>query len=296
MARIEKGIFLEIGRRGKEYETKIGIIKVQLMGVGIIVLMFLMGTIGAMGKAHIADSHILAAIIPYGIGIFTLWALLFLPGQEIDAIYENGLTHHKVGLLKKLQGKHWIPWEEIDKIEYGYIDSAYKGEPDISEYVRIYAGDRATWYFTKNSYGRHNPRFYPLLLKMLHERAPQAEWIRKDVTDFDTVRNREMAIPIPSCPSCGQPLTFIPEYGRWHCHNCEEYLPVNFEDWNYKKFKGVAMGPEQYAPTCPSCSRPLTFIPEYGRWYCYNCEEYAPETPEEESHPLPDYTRAPENG
>jgi len=31
------------------------------------------------------------------------------------------------------------------------------------------------------------------------------------------------------------------------------------------------------SPSCPYCDNPLTYIPEYDRWYCYNCREYAPE-------------------
>ncbi len=27
-------------------------------------------------------------------------------------------------------------------------------------------------------------------------------------------------------------------------------------------------------PLCPTCSRPLTWIPQYQRWYCYNDKKY----------------------
>lgn len=27
-------------------------------------------------------------------------------------------------------------------------------------------------------------------------------------------------------------------------------------------------------PTCPTCSQPLAFIQQYGRWYCYHCKKY----------------------
>ena len=27
-------------------------------------------------------------------------------------------------------------------------------------------------------------------------------------------------------------------------------------------------------PTCPTCSKPLTWIPQYQRWYCYNDKKY----------------------
>jgi hypothetical protein len=28
------------------------------------------------------------------------------------------------------------------------------------------------------------------------------------------------------------------------------------------------------APMCPTCGQPLTFVQQYGRWYCYNCKKY----------------------
>jgi len=27
-------------------------------------------------------------------------------------------------------------------------------------------------------------------------------------------------------------------------------------------------------PTCPTCGKPLTYIEQYKRWYCYNCGKY----------------------
>jgi len=32
--------------------------------------------------------------------------------------------------------------------------------------------------------------------------------------------------------------------------------------------------PPQAAQTCPTCGKPLTFIQQYNRWYCYNCKKY----------------------
>lgn len=29
------------------------------------------------------------------------------------------------------------------------------------------------------------------------------------------------------------------------------------------------------APLCPTCNRPLTWISQYQRWYCYKCKKYA---------------------
>jgi sporulation protein YlmC with PRC-barrel domain len=37
----------------------------------------------------------------------------------------------------------------------------------------------------------------------------------------------------------------------------------------------AAAQPAQHAqPTCPTCGRPLTWIPQYQRWYCYNDKKY----------------------
>jgi sporulation protein YlmC with PRC-barrel domain len=31
----------------------------------------------------------------------------------------------------------------------------------------------------------------------------------------------------------------------------------------------------QAAPLCPTCGKPLTWIPQYQHWYCYNDKKYA---------------------
>jgi sporulation protein YlmC with PRC-barrel domain len=32
---------------------------------------------------------------------------------------------------------------------------------------------------------------------------------------------------------------------------------------------------QQTQQTCPTCKGPLTYIPQYQRWYCYTCKKYA---------------------
>jgi sporulation protein YlmC with PRC-barrel domain len=32
---------------------------------------------------------------------------------------------------------------------------------------------------------------------------------------------------------------------------------------------------QQSAPLCQTCGKPLTWIPQYQRWYCYNDKKYA---------------------
>ncbi|MEM2424864.1 MAG: PRC-barrel domain-containing protein [Candidatus Bathyarchaeia archaeon] len=38
----------------------------------------------------------------------------------------------------------------------------------------------------------------------------------------------------------------------------------------------AAQQPQQaQANICPTCGGPLTWIPQYQRWYCYKCKKYA---------------------
>lgn len=39
--------------------------------------------------------------------------------------------------------------------------------------------------------------------------------------------------------------------------------------------KSQARAPPPQTPMCPTCGKPLTWIPQYRRWYCYNCRKYA---------------------
>ena len=36
----------------------------------------------------------------------------------------------------------------------------------------------------------------------------------------------------------------------------------------------AAQSTQGQAPTCPTCGGPLTFIPQYQRWYCYKDKKY----------------------
>lgn len=35
------------------------------------------------------------------------------------------------------------------------------------------------------------------------------------------------------------------------------------------------LGQQTQTPTCPTCGGPLTWIPQYQRWYCYKDKKYA---------------------
>jgi sporulation protein YlmC with PRC-barrel domain len=37
----------------------------------------------------------------------------------------------------------------------------------------------------------------------------------------------------------------------------------------------ASAGQQATAPVCPTCKGPLSYIPQYQRWYCYKCQKYA---------------------
>lgn len=60
-----------------------------------------------------------------------------------------------------------------------------------------------------------------------------------------------------------------------------EYIPgmIILEVPGYQppqEYPEEGMGEDAEEASCASCGGPLTFIEEYGRWYCYKCEAYAP--------------------
>jgi sporulation protein YlmC with PRC-barrel domain/ribosomal protein L34E len=84
----------------------------------------------------------------------------------------------------------------------------------------------------------------------------------------------------PLCPTCNQPLTWIPQYKRWYCYNDKKYVSVR-----KKRFLGLMnhsssnkpsklVQKQSTQPLCPTCNQPLTWIPQYKRWYCYNDKKY----------------------
>ncbi|MGA2385489.1 MAG: PRC-barrel domain-containing protein [Candidatus Bathyarchaeia archaeon] len=86
----------------------------------------------------------------------------------------------------------------------------------------------------------------------------------------------------PMCPTCNQPLTWIPQYSRWYCYNEKKYPDMSQlgkqEDWqevfDEKKPEKAEPKKQSSPPLCPTCNKPLTWIPQYSRWYCYNDKKY----------------------
>ena len=85
-----------------------------------------------------------------------------------------------------------------------------------------------------------------------------------------------------NCPKCGREMRYIDQYGRWYCDFCKEYAPAGYTGQSAAPAPAPAPAPVQApaakpaAPVCQKCGRPMTYIKEYDRWYCYTCKEYAP--------------------
>ncbi len=121
-------------------------------------------------------------------------------------------------------------------------------------------------------------------------------------------KKEEDAPPTPVCPKCSKAGSWIPDYKRWYCNDCKEYLakdlppprdakeeaPAEEKTEDSAAPEGAADPSEQApaeepapaeekkeddapeTPNCPKCSKPGTWVEDYGRFYCYGCETYLP--------------------
>lgn len=83
--------------------------------------------------------------------------------------------------------------------------------------------------------------------------------------------------PTHNCPSCGAPVKSgegfaCTECGRDEiCSKCVRELAGKYICKECIKKKMYIIGPYT---TCPSCNGQLSYVKEYNRWYCYNCQSY----------------------
>jgi sporulation protein YlmC with PRC-barrel domain/ribosomal protein L34E len=113
-----------------------------------------------------------------------------------------------------------------------------------------------------------------------------AEKEEPEVTQVEPTKQMTQAEPTkqsstPVCPTCNKPLTWIPQYSRWYCYNDKKYVnpeeSAKKNDWEevFKDEKTRQAPTKQSStPVCPTCNKPLTWIPQYSRWYCYNDKKY----------------------
>lgn len=88
------------------------------------------------------------------------------------------------------------------------------------------------------------------------------------------------------CTTCGRELTYVEQYDRHYCYNCKAYAPLESRTSapppesasKILEPKLEAHVPEGKNP-CPTCGKELVHIARYARYYCYDCEKYAPPRP-----------------
>ena len=84
------------------------------------------------------------------------------------------------------------------------------------------------------------------------------------------------------CAICGGDMKEIA------CPECEKPLSYIAEHERYYCYecetyapKGIEMSDEERK--CPECDKYLTYVSQYDRWYCFNCQSYAPKEEVEET-------------
>ena len=95
------------------------------------------------------------------------------------------------------------------------------------------------------------------------------------------------------CPTCGKELAYVRQYDRYYCFDCKRYAPVEEKAAPPGAMAVVEAAPKPVpapAPTpapkppavknpCPTCGKELTYVKQYGRFYCHSCKKYAPAKP-----------------
>jgi hypothetical protein len=98
----------------------------------------------------------------------------------------------------------------------------------------------------------------------------------EEVTSTDSSMAEEKAAEtidedVP-CPQCATPVSKSSSI----CYYCGAELKEKVEEEEIKSPAEVGKTEEDGTPKCQLCNEHLTFIEQYGRWYCYTCEKYGP--------------------
>ncbi|UCE73184.1 MAG: hypothetical protein JSV56_09100 [Methanomassiliicoccales archaeon] len=90
-----------------------------------------------------------------------------------------------------------------------------------------------------------------------------------------------MNIQAATCPTCRGALAWVESYRQWYCNNCRQYYPPggqppkgaldNLSDELGGLFDSKPQHPVYY---CNVCRTQLSWIQQYGRWYCSTCRNY----------------------
>ena len=82
----------------------------------------------------------------------------------------------------------------------------------------------------------------------------------------------QVAVSCDKCGWKGRIFGLDPEDGNLFCPRCG-----NGADKSGSRERIAQAQPSQQGQqsVCRTCGGPMTYIPQYQRWYCYNCKKYA---------------------
>ena len=86
-----------------------------------------------------------------------------------------------------------------------------------------------------------------------------------------------MAPQQANCPHCGTPMVWSHVNQQYYCNRCEIFIQANAPLTTFDNVQREINGsgrPVYASQNCPRCGRPMTFIGQYNRWYCYPCRQY----------------------
>ncbi len=133
--------------------------------------------------------------------LLTNYRLLFLKGNEVD---------HEMAL---------------EKIE----EAVYKSTLGTNPRIRLNLKDGSVLHVVFESISSRV--FLGSAMEDAGAQRLSKEWIEAiDLQSRKAKSGSEMYLPPPppghiqKCSLCGQPLTFINQYSRWYCYNCQKYL------------------------------------------------------------------------
>ncbi len=94
------------------------------------------------------------------------------------------------------------------------------------------------------------------------------QWSRISAVGDIIILKEKLEIKAPTPETMPQPTPQYPPMGG----PIPTPAPVKEE----KKGLGAitSVFKRQEKPACPTCGKPLTYIEQYKRWYCYNCGKY----------------------
>ncbi|MEF8873354.1 MAG: hypothetical protein V5A88_01640 [Candidatus Thermoplasmatota archaeon] len=97
--------------------------------------------------------------------------------------------------------------------------------------------------------------------------------------------SEEEDVDVKLCPHCVSELRWVPQYERWYCDNCQQYVEA-IEEEDVSESAGQGEAPEkeeeeeveeeetEITEPCPDCDGEVRWLEEYNRWYCEDCKEY----------------------